>query len=482
MPSGMLADRTRITRSLSRSLSRTGTGVAPSPDASEYRRSTRRMLNEDRTTPGEAKPISTTAPRGILRCRCDRYLLSPQDQLVECIRCFNWCHLLCSGIDPKTLHIVKKSFVCDFCKADEVDEVVGSKRPRSSVSGSDLPISPSAESDGKGRKSSSVVVKAHQPPPRQTAVKLTEIKDSPPSDMLQLASLSVSLRQLAESLGFDLVEFGGGRPTSLTDELIEQCMECCSSSIADATFSDSYPRYCMRELQQQHHHYLQASLIRCKATSRVVSLVFSNGMDPYGNLKSTIAQLKRTLTRASSGATTASETALAELGDFAAQCLAISDVSDFVHITLTATHSEFRNRGLAKISMLNELVRWLQRGRNRAFLNMALEKRVVAVPSTASTTTAAVTCAPPLASRNLYTLFGFHDVFPRVVKDTGEFRWTAQEADMGRVMANLSVRKSALSVANDLLERFKARKELDAHVEAVHGGTGQQMRLRRRNA
>jgi hypothetical protein len=449
------SDRTRITRSLSRSLS--------SAAASE----------NNHQNQGNGGGL-----RGMLRCRCDRYLLSPHDQLIECVKCFNWCHLLCAAIDPLTLHIASKTFVCDFCKleAEAKLPVVGSKRPRASPD--TIPNSSSTGVPGgtPGRTALRV-----GPPPRQVPVKLSEVRDRAPHDDLQLHAIGTSLRSLSESLGFDMIEFGvsssSGRQNEVvfTDELVEQCMSCCSSAIADATFSDSYPRYCMKEVQQQHHPYLQATVLRCKATQLIVSLVFSNGMDPYGNLKSTIAQLRRAASRASSTSNAFSagapriqalaeaagldgSTASEKWADFAAQCFNVTDFSDFVHITLTATHSDYRSRGLAKIAMLNELVRWLRRGRNRAFLNMALEKR--SVPSSAM-----VTCAPPLASRKLYHLFGFQDVFPRVEKTTGEFRWTPQEADMGRVMANFDVRSSVMPIADDVARRHRSHLGLDHHVD-----------------
>jgi hypothetical protein len=492
-------DCVRITRSLSRSLS-----AAASADHPQQ----------------QQRPTTSTSLRGILRCKCDRYLLSPHDQLIECIRCFNWCHLLCAAIDPQTLHLAKKEFVCDFCKQEEAATKaaaapgIGAKRARSS-SACGAAADHATMLQGAAPPTTLATLAARgpsqvqkvAPPPRQIPVKLSEVKDVTPHDDAQLVAIGTSLRSLTDSLGFDLVEYGGrlsagNGPVApgFTDAVAEQCMACCSAAIRDATFSDSYPRYCMKEVQQQHHPYLQATVLRCRATQLVVSLVLSNGMDPYGNLKGTIAQLRRAAGRAASSAASPVAAASSSAGSgarldalldaaglrgaakseewaaFAAECFAIADFSDLVHVTLTATHADFRNRGLAKIAMLNELVRWLRRGRSRAFLNMALEKRLAPASST-------ITCAPPLASRNLYHLFGFQEVFPRVEKATGAFRWTVQEADMGRVMANLNIRASVMPIAEDVARRHRSHLGIDAHVEgsaAVGSPKQPSMRLRRK--
>lgn len=100
-------------------------------------------------------------------------------------------------------------------------------------------------------------------------------------------------------------------------------------------------------------------------------MILSNGMDVYGNLKPTITQLKSAINRKSVDPLCLTNTMQA--------CLGIVDVSGFVHITISATHSKHQRRGLAKLLMSMELLKWALRGRTRAFLNMAIEKKLVEV-------------------------------------------------------------------------------------------------------
>eukprot|EP00758_Cryptobia_borreli_P006316 Tbor_TRINITY_DN5129_c0_g1::TRINITY_DN5129_c0_g1_i1::g.26248::m.26248 len=184
----------------------------------------------------------------------------------------------------------------------------------------------------------------------------------------------------------------------LTDTMIEDSMECCKSAILNSTFSESYPLYCLKELQNLPHRYLQGTFARDRKTKKVVSLVLTNGMDVYGNLKNTIGQLKAAMSRA--GATNAEWKdgvptsrreghipAQQQFGDlrlvpFMWECAKIQDVSGFVHFTLIATHADHRGKGLAKRLMLAENLRWLMRGRTQSYLNVALER--IRVPKTPS--------------------------------------------------------------------------------------------------
>lgn len=188
-------------------------------------------------------------------------------------------------------------------------------------------------------------------------------------------------------------------------------------------------------------------------------MILSNGMDVYGNLKPTITQLKSAINRKSVDQACLTQAMQA--------CLDIVDVSDFVHVTLSATHIKHQRRGLAKLLMSMELLKWALRGRTRAFLNMAIEKKLVEVVQTDNSDNTdsvhnniisnisnnkrkgyangknsksggmKVEYSSPPASRRLYHLFNFEDVYPRYDPLTQSEKWTAKEADMGRVMVNL---------------------------------------------
>ena len=222
-----------------------------------------------------------------------------------------------------------------------------------------------------------------------------------------------------------------GRMASvLTDSRINESIECCQTAIANATFSDSYPQYILNELQQLPHQYLQGTFAVDRRSKKVVSLVITNGMDVYGNLKPTLSLLRSAMTRWGASdvqpppldkpekktTTAAAKKAAASAaannssdGPPSPQLIPenlrkklpsdafmfngiviqpfmqrlvkeVDDVSGFVHFNLIATHTEHRGRGLAKRLMLAESLRWLLRGRTQSYLNMALE-RVRVTPS-----------------------------------------------------------------------------------------------------
>ena len=190
----------------------------------------------------------------------------------------------------------------------------------------------------------------------------------------------------------------------LTDDTISECLECCRSAIANATFSESYPDYCLRELQAFPHKYLQGTFARCNQSKKIIAFVITNGMDEYGNLKGSLGQLRQAQSKAlaatngiaissptsptssqhgfpavpSSALVGGAGTTVTNTG-FTEECLKIGDISDFVHVTLIATHESHRGKGLGKKLMLADSLRWLLRGRTRAYLNMALERLKIPV-------------------------------------------------------------------------------------------------------
>jgi GNAT superfamily N-acetyltransferase len=270
--------------------------------------------------------------------------------------------------------------------------------------------------------SSAFPLASRQPPtPRQLPQKLRDVPDEspPPALAAHLASLLHTLERTASELGYTTLHL----PTyQLTDAQVSESLACCSDAIREATFSPAYPAYCLNEVQQHRHPYVQGTALKSRQDGIICSFVLSNGRDYYGNMRSTITQLKSALHRGFLHPT--------DVSDFMAHCMTISDVSDFVHITLSATHARYQRKGLARLLMAMELLKWALRGRTRAFLNMAIEKHLVDGGTR-------IEFASPAASRHLYESFGFADVFPRYDAVTGKERWTAKEADSGRVMANV---------------------------------------------
>jgi GNAT superfamily N-acetyltransferase len=270
---------------------------------------------------------------------------------------------------------------------------------------------------------------------------LREIPDAPPSDVALLETLRLKVLQWAKSHGYLLLSWPDPEQSPLTDDQVEQCLECCSTSITDATFSESYPRYCFAEQRQQVHRYLQMAAMHHIASKRIVSTVVSNGMDPYGNMKATVSGLKSAISRGLVPADSPCAVAFASLNDF----------SDFVHYNLVVTHDDFRGKSLAKALLLHETIRWCKRGRNRAFVNMALAKRY-------DDTGKHIIYSVHVASQSLYRSFGYIDVHPKVDSTTGEDRFTKKEADFGRMLANLDTKGSITQVCQSMGIATRNRK------------------------
>ncbi|KAG5500769.1 hypothetical protein JIQ42_04794 [Leishmania sp. Namibia] len=299
-------------------------------------------------------------------------------------------------------------------------------------------------SEGGSPLSSFSMVKRQPPAPRQLPLKLREVPDRPPPAPLadELRRLIRTVENTARRLGYSMLHLPAH---TLTEQQVTECLECCTEAIQSATFSADYPAYCLKEVQNHWHPYVQGIALQSQADGRICSLILSSGRDLYGNLKPTITQLKSSLQR---GLLKPSA-----LTPFMAECLAIVDVADFVHITLSATHSQHQRKGLARLLMTMELLKWSLRGRHRAFLNMAIEKRLVDGDSR-------IEFSSPIASKRLYESFGFVEVYPRYDPVTRKERWTAKEADMGRVMANLNFVDHVRAVAEAIPAKHNVSGDL----------------------
>jgi ribosomal protein S18 acetylase RimI-like enzyme len=412
--------------------------------------------------------------------------------MLECNECKNWSHAACMDVDQLNVKIARRTFVCLFCTGEAARRLARRLE------------------DGR---------LAPPPPPKHSVVlKLTECSDTRPPNGKEL---DASLRQLltyAASCGFELIFVGRGGgggggggsdpSTALTDSFVEQSLSCCASAIQSATFSETYPSWCLSELRAPPHGYLQGTFMRCLTSKRVVSLVLSNGMDGYGGLRSTVSRLRMLHTKAANKGeawlptSSSSSAASPPLEDdtsrsFVESCLAINDVSPFVHINLIATHPNYRGRGLAKMLIAAELLRWALRGRSKAYLNMALDKKLVDNDTR-------VTCTVSPASKRLYDTFGFRPVLPpppsRVAliasasaasqSSSSEQQqqqqqqqqgggcavnspewYSAKEKDSGRVMASLGFVTTVLRVVSSIVSGDSTAHVTQTPAATTAGGT-----------
>jgi hypothetical protein len=206
-------------------------------------------------------------------------------------------------------------------------------------------------------------------------------------------------------------------------------------------------------------------------------------MDVYGNLRGTLARLRTLHNRKSKGNSNAvtsdakgrprrggrgrgGNTTLSPPILFTPEmemCLSLTDISGFVHVNLIATHPHYRGRGLAKMLITAELLRWALRGRKQVYVNMALDKQLVEHDSR-------VVCVVPPASKRLYDVFQFLPVLPTAATANGHHaepdedddddggvvtleqgqQFSAREKDSGRVLCNLNFVPLALNVAAEI--------------------------------
>lgn len=375
------------------------------------------------------------------------------------------------------------------------------------------PSVPVPNAAGSPSSSSSLTFSAAlQPPaPRQAPQRLQEVPDRLPPNFDTLRRALAMVRHIVTNvLHCSVIELPHA---DLSQAQVEECLGCCEEAVREATLSSSYPMYCLKEVRSALHPYVQGALLEAphppslltsssSSTTvttprvgrpplssssspaalsnnntgvprrRICSLIFTNGMDLYGNLKITITQLKSSIHR---GMVSEEELqqrcnrmddayGMPHSPSFVKDCLAIRDVSPFVHVTLSATHPEYQGLRLATILFTLELLKWSIRGRRYAFLNMAIEKKLVETVrppgspgkgfhGTASPTTRVEYVAPE-ASRRLYRRFGFRDVYPRLDPLTGKERWTSKEADMGRVMVNFDIAYAALRASERLEKQY----------------------------
>ena len=288
---------------------------------------------------------------------------------------------------------------------------------------------------GEPRKRPRVAARTGKP----RTLKLTVVPDrSPPNDAVLEGYLRAIQKHTLDK-GYRIVAL---EPAMMTEAFVNECMACCASAIGDATFSDSYPLYCLREMQSPAHSFMQGSLV-LTGDGKVAAFVLTNGMDEHGNLKQSLSQLKASVTRGTY-----------PVNDFASRLFLIKDVSDFVHISLIVTGDAHREKRLATAMLLTELCRWARRGRSRAYVNVALRKTVV---------NGRLECSFSSASWNLYHNFGFQPAF-RVAGPGGTFHWTQTEADSGKLMINLEFPDTIPSVA-----------ERQLHITPAHAASAKEL-------
>lgn len=324
-----------------------------------------------------------------IRCRCS--YLNPMSALAQCGGCNIWFHPECLGL---TLPQNPNSAKCPECDGTMVS--VGRKRQRENGKDPQLIASRKA---------------------------ITEFPDKAPSKLKTLEGLLEKALNHLRSLGVEPILYPQAR---LTKSDQAQCLDCCGSSIANATFSASYPQYCISELAERRHKYMQGIAARL-TSGRIISLVITNGMDAYSNLGATITTLQSYLKRNMVERTPSVERHLQLAGQV---------LDDFVHITLIATHEDFRGRGIAKALMVIDLLRWALRGRTRSFVNMAFEKKALQGQTV---------CFISTPSKRLYNTLGFEEVVSRY-EPNGDLIWTKEEADLGRAMTNLDFVPSCQAV------------------------------------
>lgn len=213
-----------------------------------------------------------------------------------------------------------ETFICQYCLQELNGTVGGVKLSVFSSNNNN-----SNSSSGNGSSNSSQIVNSLSSPnwrskktqsqlnaaveeqelsPEEELAKILSIQETPDRPILNQEPFQRIIQNATESLeksGFKLLLFPDPNQDrkSLTTmmnmtfaEMEDQIMESSRSSIEDATFSEEYPLYCIRELQSKKHPYLQGAAAWCTQRRKIVAVVMSNGRDPYCDLRTTVSNLK----------------------------------------------------------------------------------------------------------------------------------------------------------------------------------------------
>eukprot|EP00759_Apiculatamorpha_spiralis_P012207 PhF_6_TR19260/c0_g1_i1/m.28311 len=337
-----------------------------------------RVVLKKHTIVTRSKPHATPVPRSRdsspeAKFGCCVETPETYDFKLQCEGCGNWIHNTCASLKDKTN--LPPNFLCRTCVAASAGSIKIRKRHRTEMES----IPQVIKECGNNEK------------------------------YLQLLEEYVSSK-----LGCEVRSLG----PCVSSEDSKQCYEACQEAITNGTFSQEYPRHCLKQLAT--NSLTNCTVLVDRSEQRIVAWIFTNARDDISNFKATISALRTLNQRHPEVITSMME-----------QFLSITNFEEYFHVSILATHSAHRGKGYGKVLLLHAMLFWSLRGITKAFLNMALEKHF-------DTATERWGCRPSPASHSLYTKFGFTEVYPKYTS-TGRFRWTSTEADMGRLMINPNV-------------------------------------------
>ena len=171
--------------------------------------------------------------------------------------------------------------------------------------------------------------------------------------------------------GYSVEVILGGRHCQLDcDTSVQECVDVCSSAVADGYFDHRYPQNAFSAMRLDPCS--RVTVVREVRTGKAVAVLASSGNDCPLFLKSTCVTLQRAIVdpQASSYLDLTQVDALRNLA-------AMTNHHNIVHLSLVATQKDHRKRGLGSMLMLYDMAGWAAEGRTQMYLNMTLLRKTV---------------------------------------------------------------------------------------------------------
>eukprot|EP00755_Sulcionema_specki_P025830 Sspe_Gene.84207::Locus_55273_Transcript_1_1_Confidence_1.000_Length_1431::g.84207::m.84207 len=285
--------------------------------------------------------------RRIVRCVCGwNRIITPL--VIRCRTCDCWLHCVCVGVRcpedmPQGLN------TCTFCEWGW---------PRATQVLPAAPMSPDTNE------------------PYQIPIELIQQRFLPATCPPQRPIFHAIQRAVKDRLaadGFELELLPGGKNGPLdNDAAVQECIEVCSSSVAEGYFDHRYPMNAFSSMRTDSCS--RVTLLRDPRTGKAAAVLASSGNDCPLVLKGACRALERAFNdpRMDQYLCTMSIDVLRIFSQ-------IHQFWPFIHLSLVATNSKYRQRGLASLLMLHDLAAWAAEGRTQMYLNMTLLRRTVSV-------------------------------------------------------------------------------------------------------
>eukprot|EP01059_Diplonema_ambulator_P026558 TRINITY_DN43880_c0_g1_i1.p1 TRINITY_DN43880_c0_g1~~TRINITY_DN43880_c0_g1_i1.p1 ORF type:complete len:357 (+),score=96.92 TRINITY_DN43880_c0_g1_i1:197-1267(+) len=272
-------------------------------------------------------------------------------------------------------------------------------------------------------------------------------------------NIQMRIQSQLSSMGYQLEQIPGGKHGALDcDAAVQECVDVCSSAIAEGYFDHRYPQNAFTGMRGDSCS--RVTILR-DSGGKAAAVLASSGNDCPLVLKAACVALKRALNDKHADK-------YLDMKDVATlrEHAGVKNLYPVVHLSLVATHTSHRQKGLGKLLMLYDLCGWAAEGRTQMYLNMTLLRKTVAMlpkkPTSKAETKVIFYYSAP--SKQLYERFGFRLVYPRKpftkphpLLPDGEgqrCKWTDREVNNGVLMMNTNIWPDIIRNHNELFPEY----------------------------